>query len=326
MTIIARRPEPAPPADGWLGQLHELADRQPHRPALRHHHQGRWRQWSWRDLRTEADRLSQGLRAYRIGPGHTVAAQGELEPRLLLLALSARLLGARVVAVPLNEPPDRIHLLAGGRNVRHVILGAGSAGTWLAAPTSPVLFTTRDEELSHRRIVPYRLVRAGWGGREAHARGVLLPGRGGHTVWLEESTDWSAAPDAVLRYWLDLGVGMTLPASLNLALADRRQIRPRVLLLSRHRLRVLEDTLRAALPERFSSLAAARLLQRLGLDRVVGVEVLDDAGLPLRTSMLPSGARQWLARLGIPLADEQDRGQLPAQGADNPLILPLGSL
>ncbi|WP_159717131.1 AMP-binding protein [Geminicoccus flavidas] len=326
MTILPLPSEPARPADAWLGQLNMLADRQPHRPALRHHHQSRWQQWSWRDLRAETCRLSQGLSAYQVGPGHTVAIQGELEPHLLLLALSAQLLGAAVVAVPLAETSTRIHRLAAELDVHHVILGTPGPEPWLTAPTSPVLFTTRDNQAAHPRIAPYRLVRAGWGGREASPRHALLPGWGGRTVWVEESTDWPAAPSAVLRYWLDLGVGITLPASLDLVLTDRCRIRPRVLLLSRRRLQVLEDTLQAALPERFSLLAAAWLRQRLGLDRVAGIEVLDDAGLPLRASMLPSGILQQFARLGIPLADERDHSRLPARSVDDPLILPLGSL
>ncbi len=333
MTLTSMHPSLPSTADepvlagSWRERLQFLAEMQPNRPAFRHRRAGTWRQWFWRDLVLETERLSQGLQAYGVGPGQTVAVQGDLTPRMLLLALAARFLGAELQPVPRQVTADAIGLLVRRRGILHAVVGSAvDRASWQASGTTTFLFIPEDQQATRGRGIGYRLLRAGWGGTDADERRVFWPGRHGRTVWVEESTDWSAAPEAILRYWLDLGVCMTFPASLDWALADRRRIRPHVLLLSIQRLHALDVALQAVMSDQPRPSEAAALRRHLGLARTVGIEVLDDVGLPVRAAGIPPSLRARLGRLGIPLGDDQVRQPSHARDVDDPLILPLGYL
>jgi hypothetical protein len=178
-----------------------IAARVPHQEALRHKRRGVWFTWSWSDLVTGSARLAEALLARGIGAGSLVAVSGDYGPNLVLFAIAAVSVGARVATLPTGitraaladwltrESPDLVFL--GQRD---------QIGIWRAA--------LRKAGRQAALVVDFHLP---WGHPSAAGytfAADLLGDAAGGTVarrltpgvlWIEESTDWPDGLSCILH-------------------------------------------------------------------------------------------------------------------------------
>jgi hypothetical protein len=296
-------------------------------PALQQRLAGTWMRWSWAGVGHEAHRLSQGLAAYGVGSGSRIALQGEIGARMLLLVLAARLLGAHTFPMPtdIELPAARREIRALG--LRHVIAaGSAAASVWLAAADDLFVFEADDRagsEPVRQGVIPFRALRAGWGGHGPEACRPARLGTRTSTMWVNE-TAASGLADAVLSYWLDARACLTFPASRAQADSDRRLARPRALLLSAATLSELDQAIQAGTTKGF--LGRYRLRRQLGLDRIDLVEILDATGQPLDAAAVPPETRLRLTSLGVCIGGEAHPDRRSGLPAADPLVLPFGAI
>ncbi|HEY4044072.1 MAG TPA: AMP-binding protein [Rhodopila sp.] len=199
----------------------------PHAEALRHKRRGRWRAWSWADLRTESEGLAQALRERGIDDRSVVAISGDYAPGLVIFAIAAARAGARVVAVPTGIA--RVDLAAWLREKPVALAFVGlreQLGTWRGA--------LREAACQAEIIVDFHLP---WGHPSASgqtaaadllgdaARGREARRPASEVLWIEEGTDWSDGLGFILHA-LALAATLAFPESRTAAGRDRREIQP----------------------------------------------------------------------------------------------------
>jgi hypothetical protein len=291
----------APPGHQLLERLLELAGRDRDGRALLHKARGRWVAWDWRAAVAEIERIVAGLRDLGVVPASSVVISGEIGPHLLLVAVAARVIGAKVVSAPRAPGVEAARGILTGANVALVFTqGRGALATWLKAcpdmmrPRIVFDHVTADGHSPHPDVVTYARLRtlSGPSGWTLASAGSSRRVRARETIWIEETTDWRDGLDHVIAAWLAQGATLVFPEIIAAALRDRREIRPCRWLASAGALAAAAEDMQARFPKRrslsgqlvirtiaaqgrggFARLGAALLRRRLGLDRLQSIDV-----------------------------------------------------
>lgn len=293
------------PGHQLRGRLLELVGADPKGLALRHKVRGRWVAWDWRAAVGEIERVTAGLRELGVGAASTVVVSGEIGPHLLVVAVAAKVIGAKVVSAPRTPAVEAMRGILMEANVALVFTqGRGELAAWLKASPGTmrprIVFdhVTADGHSPHPDVITYATMRALSGPPGWTLAGTLSSrhARTRETVWIEETTDWRDGLDHVVAAWLAEGATLVFPEIIAAALRDRRQIRPRRWLASAGALAAAAEDMEARFPSRKSlagrlvirttaaagrggvaRLAAALLRRRLGLDRLRMIDVVGGA-------------------------------------------------
>jgi hypothetical protein len=306
---MTRRLDQSAAERAWslLDQLQRIAAGNPDGIALRHKDRGRWLVWRWRIVVAEVDRIAAGLRALGLAAGSTLAVSGDIGPHLILVALGARLIGARVLSVSREAERSALREMLGSETIVVVVTqGRGGLASWIKAAADTgtrvrIVFdhVTADGHAPHPDVITFARLRslaepAGW--TELLPRSAPRRQAGDH-IWIEETTRWADGLETVVAAWLAAGATLVFPEILASATRDRRQIQPSRWIASAERLAVASRDIEARLPKGRSLTArliarivaagaegaAARLVagllrRRLGLSRLTGIELIDDRG------------------------------------------------
>jgi hypothetical protein len=227
-----------------------IAERAPHAEALRHKRHGVWLSWSWSDLGVRGERLAQALQARGIGAGSLVALSGDYGPNLVLFAIAALRLGARVVTLPVGITRIALAEWLEDANPGLVFLGQrDQLAVWRAV--------LRQAEREATLVVDFHLP---WGhpsGAEFSFAAELLgePSGGAEPVrpacellWIEEGTDWGDGLAYIFHAAIASGRAIAFPESRVAAGRDRREVQPVSIALSRAHRAALARDLASRLP------------------------------------------------------------------------------
>ncbi len=297
-------------------QLRIWAAAEPRAVALRHKDRGQWRLWRRAAVLNEVERLAAGLRSLGLHAGTTMVVGGAIEPRLLLITLAARTLGAKVVMVAAADEGDASPVLLDAHPVA-VVVAQSRAGLmrWLrriGTTRQPVRLVfdhdPADQPVSHASVTSFGALRrlgvlrkAGPTLPRAAAAGMTVPAntdlhRRHATIWIEETTHWLAGFDQLMATWLTDGDTLAFPEGAAATTRDRRELQPARWIASGPQIAAAARQIEALLPREKSlagwlvrrSLAravasgragwvAALLRHRLGLSALRGVEWLGAA-------------------------------------------------
>lgn len=257
---IAPAPQPATVA----AALARHAAATPRAAALRHKLRGRWHDWSWNDVEAGSALSAKTLQGHGITQHSLVALSGPYAPGLLLAALGALRIGARIEAAPTSwDAATLTTFLRHSRPDIAVLAGREHLPVWLSARAQagfpPVLMAETHlpwGELVQPGLVPATIT--------PPDPGASAPRR---ILWVEETTDWQAGLPALTQALLDGDCTLTFPETPRAATRDRAESQPHDLLLSAAALTRLREDVAAQLPSGATGrlVAAALASARPGL-------------------------------------------------------------
>lgn len=280
----------------FADRLIATARRNPGEAALLHKRRGVWVVRRWSHVLEEIDRLAAGLKHLGLSAGGQVVVDGEITAPLFLAAAAIRAAGGRLLPISVKASTVELDRVLDDPSVDLVIgQGRDTVARWSERNRRriPIVFdhTMPDSRPPAEGIVTLASLRT-LGNPEGWSVGSVAPSRRSLPVtWFEESTDWSEGLDTLLDHWLASGEPIALPELLAAASRDRLELAPQNWIASLARLEANERAIRERLPERnslagwlvddalggsrapWSSLTRKLLRNRLGLDRLAGIDV-----------------------------------------------------
>jgi long-subunit acyl-CoA synthetase (AMP-forming) len=265
------------------------------RPALRHKRHGRWRSWTWSEVRKEVETLADGWTARGLARGDRVLLVAASRPRVLWELLAVLAAGGAPLLVDPRVARGRDLRAAGARFVvdDHGVSEAPGA----SGPVQiELLSSTSDGWQSVALPVAALLASA----RRARARAPL--GAGDVALLAEPLADPGTLGFGVAR-WLLEGVCLALPETPGSVSGDLAEVRPSYLFGGEALYAALAGRARARLPEKRGlarwvversparGLVLRRLARELGVGSVRQAVVVGDA--------LPPADATLLATLGL---------------------------
>ena len=283
-------PTPAKRQAPLTEQLRTWAAAEPRAVALRQKEGGQWRLWRRAAVLNEVERLAAGLQALGLHPGTALVVSGAIAPKLLLITLAARTLGAQVVMAGSEVDGDTSQALLDAHHVA-VVVAQSRAGLmhWLrliGTTRQPVRLVfdhdPADRPVSHASVTTFGALRRLGVLRKAGstlaraAAGTdapgLQPSANAHlhhrhaTIWIEETTHWLADLDKLVATWLTDGDTLAFPEGATATTRDRRELQPARWIASGAQIAAAAQQIEALLP-REKSLAG--WLVRRSLARAV---------------------------------------------------------
>jgi len=224
----------------FLDRLLSAAVARGDRAALIFKSRGQWQKLSWTAVLQQIGRAAAGLAHLGVAPGGYVAVDGEITPRLLIVAAAAKAIGAELVAVPLDANRDTLDALILDRRVQFVAgHGRETVAEWQRFSVGhrlvPILFdhVTPESKSPGEGVFTFQQLTS-----LAPAPGWSIAATGSHTagdadtVWFAETTDWEQGLDTLIDLWLSRPVAVALPESRRAADRDQAELQSQLWLAS----------------------------------------------------------------------------------------------
>ena len=201
---------------------------------------GTWQALSWSAVLEQIGRAASGLSHLGVTPGGYVAFDGEITPRLLIVAAAAKAIGAELVAVPLAASRARLDALILDPRVQFVAgHGRETVAEWQRFSEGhrrvPILFdhVTPESKSPGEGVFTFQqltslALQPGWSASLAPAQDT----RKARTLWFAETTDWEQGLDTLLDRWLGEAIAVALPESRRAADRDQAELEPDLWLAS----------------------------------------------------------------------------------------------
>jgi hypothetical protein len=253
------------PPHEFLDRLLSAAVARGDRTALIFKSRGQWQTLSWSAALEQIGRAAAGLAHLGVTPGGYVAVDGEITPRLLIVAVAARAIGAELISVPLAANRERLDALILDPRVQFVAgHGRETVAEWQRFSEGhrrvPILFdhVTPESKSPGEGVFTFQQLTTlapapGW----SVAAGPAQATDASDTLWFAETTDWEQGLDTLLETWLDRPVAVALPESRRAADRDQAELQPNLWLASAASLSRTATAIVARLP------ATGRLRQLL---------------------------------------------------------------
>ena len=314
------QPGSPPRHDDFLNSLRSVAAARGPQTALVFNSLGRWQKLSWSAVFGQVVRAAAGLAHLGVSRGGLVAIDGEITPRLLIVAAAARSLGAELVAVPLRADRSVLDGLILDPRVQFVAgHGREAVAEWQQFSKGrravPILFdhVTPESRSPGEGVLTYpQLVSLAQLAKPGLAEGAAPVGRTAVTAWFAETTDWADGLNTALDLWLTQSAALAIPESQRAAARDQAELQPNSWLASSATLQRFAGTVEFRLPPAGSilrrlvdaALAGGRApwhgLLRLALRRQTGLSRASGVQLG-HGQALPADTRLFFERLGVPV-------------------------
>lgn len=306
---------------------------------------GRWQSLSWSAVAEHVTRAAAGLAHLGVTRGGLVAIDGEVTPRLLIVAAAARTLGANIVAVPLRAGRSTLDALILDPRVQFVAgHGRETVAEWQQFSAGhravPILFDHVTPEskspgegvLTYQQLISLVPVPAEKVA-DTQKHDITKP----RIIWFAETTDWAGGLDAALDVWLRQPVALALPESQRAASRDLIELQPDGWLASGATLASFQNAIDSRLPppghllRRLIDAALAgggapwHALLRLALRRQSGLARAKSIHLASGET-LAQDVQLFLERIGVTVSTAASApSQTPHDRGEDPLVFALAA-
>lgn len=318
------------PPHEFLDRLLSAAVARGDRTALIFKSRGQWQTLSWSAVLEQIGRAAAGLAQLGVTPGGYVAVDGEITPRLLIVAAAARAIGAELVSVPLAASRERLDALILDPRVQFVAgHGRETVAEWQRFSEGhrrvPILFdhVTPESKSPGEGVFTFQQLTSlapapGWSVASAPAQAT----EAADTLWFAETTDWEQGLDMLLETWLTRPVAVALPESRRAADRDQAELKPNLWLASSAsllrtatgiearlpatgRLRQLLDATLAGGHAPWHQLLRYLLRRRTGLARLSRIDIAPGQSVPTKALNVFGGLGLNLSGAAAPVAADR---------------------